>query len=92
MTTAEPERPSLTAVLSAVIRTERNWRGITQQQLALAAGLHPMGLSKIERGIQSSIGVMTLQRLAVALSSFGDTITAAALMRRAESWMEQQCY
>lgn len=78
--------PSLAAVLGAVIATERNARGMTQQRLATLSGLHPMALSKIERGIQQDVGVGTLQRLAGALSEAGAVTTASGLLATAEGW------
>lgn len=76
----------LAVVLGALIHTERNARGMTQHQLAAFGGLHPMALSKIERGIQLDIGVETLQRIAVALSTCGSAVSASELLANAERW------
>ncbi|MBI5495546.1 MAG: helix-turn-helix transcriptional regulator [Deltaproteobacteria bacterium] len=75
--------------MGAVIHTERTARGHTQTQLAQAAGIHPMALSKIERGIQGDIGVDTLQRIANALSQTGTSVTASQLLAAAEQWQWQ---
>lgn len=72
---------SLAAMLGAVLHAERTARRMSQQELAEAAGLHPMALSKLERGVQADVGVGTLQRLARGLGS-----TASTLLATAEGW------
>lgn len=79
----------LSVVLGALIQTERNARRLTQQQIASVAGVHPMTVSKVERGIQQDVGVETLQRIASALSSVGKTVTASELLGSAERWQER---
>jgi transcriptional regulator with XRE-family HTH domain len=84
-----PDQFRLAVVLGAVVHTERNARGLSQQQLAAMAHLHPMALSKIERGIQQDIGVDTLQRLGGALSRVGAPMAASQLVAAAEHWQYQ---
>lgn len=54
--------------LGAAIRTLRIARGLTQERLAEAAGLHTTYVSDIERGLRN-IGFVNLNRLAVALAT-----------------------
>lgn len=54
-------------VLGQVINVERRARGMSQKTLAKLSGLHPMALSKIERGVHRDVGVVTFARLALAL-------------------------
>lgn len=77
---------TLTAVLGAIILQERTLRNMSQANLAIAARLHPVALSRIERGQQGDIGVETLHRLAQGLSTSGRPVTAAGLMTRAEEY------
>lgn len=78
---------TLAAVLGAVVRAERCARGLTQADLARAAGVHPMALSKVERGAQQDVGVATLAQLAAALAAAGpQACTASSLIARAERW------
>ena len=79
----------ISIVIGAVIHTERTARALTQQQLALMAGLHPMALSKIERGVQQDVGIETLQRLAFGLSQVGAGVTATSLVASAEQWQRR---
>jgi transcriptional regulator with XRE-family HTH domain len=82
-----PTTAGLSAVLGALIHLKRVARGLTQDALARAAGLHPMAVSKIERGVQADLGVETLRRLAAALSGdHGFRVTAAGLIAEAERW------
>ena len=77
----------LAVLLGAVVYAERTSRGLTQAQLAKTASLHPMALSKIERGIQQDVGVETLRRIAAALSETGAAVTTASLVVSAERWL-----
>lgn len=77
----------LPALLGAIVYAERTARGLTQAQLALAAGLHPMALSKIERGVQQDVGVETLRRIAEALSATGASVATSGLVASAERWL-----
>lgn len=83
------EQFRISLVLGAVIHTERTARGLTQQQLALMAGMHPMALSKIERGVQHDVGIETLQRLACGLAQVGPCVTATNLVASAEQWQRR---
>jgi transcriptional regulator with XRE-family HTH domain len=61
----EPCPPSLVA-LGHAIRNLRLTKGLTQEALAEAAGLHPRYVSDVERG-RRNIGFVNLDRLAAAL-------------------------
>lgn len=80
----EPVLFPLALVLGAVVATERSVRQRTQAELATLAGVHPMALSKVERGIQADVGVETIARIAVGLSAAGEPVTAASLIATAE--------
>lgn len=64
----------LTAFIGAVVARERERTGAgwghawEQRELAESAGLHPMSLSKIERGVQHDVGVVTLDSICAAIS------------------------
>jgi transcriptional regulator with XRE-family HTH domain len=83
-----PDQFRLAVVLGAVLHNERIARALTQQQVAALAALHPMALSKIERGIQQDVGVDTLQRIATALSQVSP-VRASELVDAAERWQYQ---
>lgn len=87
MSDAEPFRFS--AVLGAIVHTERVARSVTQQQLAQSAGLHPMAVSKIERGVQRDVGIETVRRIATALSAAGPALSTTDLIASAERWQLQ---
>lgn len=80
------EKIRLSVVIGAVILTERSARGLTQQQLAKAAGIHTMAVSKIERGVQQDIGIETLRSIAGALSAAGKPVSASEIVSIAERW------
>jgi transcriptional regulator with XRE-family HTH domain len=63
--------------LGQTVRTERNARTLTQQELAFEAGLSLTYVGEIERG-QRMVSVDTLQRVARALN-----LTAAQLLTKA---------
>lgn len=71
----EASAPLLQAVGQAVRRL-RTERGLTQEQLAEAAGLHPRYVSDVERG-QRNLGVVNVERLARALGVDLPTLMAA---------------
>ena len=56
------------------IRVYRNYRGMTQQELAVAAGINPVYLSQIERG-QRTGSTKTLGALARLLDVALDDLT-----------------
>lgn len=76
----------LGVVLGALLYVERAARGLSQRQVADAAGLHVMSVSKIERGVQHDLGVETLRRLVAALSTTPPEISVGAFVGRAERW------
>lgn len=84
MTPDPPEGAELMIFLAEAIRTARTDRRMTQQDLGELAGIHPMAVSKLERGIQRDVGIMTLQRIARALSTHAP-ITTAELVTAAET-------
>jgi transcriptional regulator with XRE-family HTH domain len=63
---ADLSAPSLIA-LGRAVRTFRLARGLTQEGLAEAAGLHPRYVSDVERG-RRNIGFLNLERLAHGLA------------------------
>lgn len=63
-----PVNTPTAASIGRAIARMRIRAGLTQVQLAESAKMHSMALSKLERGIQKDIGVLTLWRLAVRLS------------------------
>ncbi len=71
----------LAIVIGAVIHSERVSLGMTQAHLAKIAGIHPMALSKLERGVQADIGVETIQKLAIPMG-----MAANEIVDKAESW------
>ena len=76
---------SLPAILGHLVKTERGARGFSQKELAETAGIHPVALSKIERGVQGDLGIFTLHRLAAALSLRGQRLSGGDLMKNAEN-------
>ncbi len=80
----------LATFVGAVVLTERRARGMMQSRLALLADLHPMALSKIERGVPQDVGISTLQRIARGLSeSPAPPTSAAGLLATAELWQRR---
>ena len=76
--------------LGAVIASYRVSLGLTQTELARRAGLHPMTISKIERGARVQLDVFTLRALARALRDAGASdVGIASLLDRAEEWTER---
>ena len=63
--------------LGQTVRTERQTRTLTQQELAFEAGLSLTYIGEIERG-QRMVSVDTLQRVAKALN-----LTASQLLAKA---------
>ncbi len=57
---------NLTAKVAARIRTLRKQRGLTQEQLAFDANMHPAQIGHIERGVQSPT-IDTLEKIIGAL-------------------------
>lgn len=64
--------------LGAAISKERKRLEMTQGELAKRTGLHPVAVSKIERGIQGDLGCKTLWRIAHALRTRGHILYAMA--------------
>lgn len=76
------EKPQI--MLGRAIRAERRERRATQTDLARAAGIHMQHLSKIERGAQLDVGLVTLCKIAAGLSVFGSDISASEILAAAE--------
>ena len=57
---------SLRSVLAANLRAERARAGLTQEELAELAGVHPTYLSRVENS-GYNVGVDVIERFAVAL-------------------------
>ena len=77
---ANPSPPSLVA-LGHAVRTLRLARGLTQEALAEASGLHPRYISDVERG-RPNIGFLNLERLGQALAIDLSTFMAEFEARR----------
>jgi transcriptional regulator with XRE-family HTH domain len=58
---------NVTHVIGYLFATKRKAIPTSQKTLAFIAELHPMALSKIERGTQGDIGINTFVRIADAL-------------------------
>lgn len=72
---AESNASSLVA-LGQVVRSLRIARGLTQEGLAEASGLHPRYVSDVERG-RRNIGFLNLERLGAVLAGDMATFMAA---------------
>jgi transcriptional regulator with XRE-family HTH domain len=66
MTNAEQDRLTMRH-LSAAIRCARRKQGWTQVELGIAAGVHSVYISQLERGVRSATSVTTVVRIAQAL-------------------------
>ena len=64
---ATPPSPELLAALGLAVRSMRVERGLTQEDLAEHAGLHPRYVSDVERG-RRNVSIINLDRMATALS------------------------
>jgi transcriptional regulator with XRE-family HTH domain len=60
------QSPELLVALGQAVRDRRRDRGLTQEQLAESAGLHPRYISDVERG-RRNVGISNLDQLASAL-------------------------
>ena len=69
------DRGPVLVALGLAVRRLRTERGMTQEALAEASGLHPRYVSDIERG-RRNVGIVNLDRLAVALELGLDELTA----------------
>ena len=74
----------LLRALGAAVRTLRVSRGLTQDALAEAAGLHTTYVSDVERG-RRNVGFVNIDRLAAALS-----VDLPTLMREVEASREAE--
>ncbi len=83
----KPTQIGLVPTIGPVIAYHRAARSMSQAQLADASGLHPMVLSKIERGVQGDVGIVTIEKIARALSSAGRELSASAIVADAERWV-----
>ncbi len=54
-------------VIGYLVATRRKAAGVSQKTVARLAELHPVALSKIERGVHGDMGINTFVRIAVAL-------------------------
>lgn len=69
------ERPAVLIALGRAVRNLRVARGLTQERLAEASGLHPRYVSDIETG-RRNVGMINLDRLATALGTDLPTLMA----------------
>lgn len=75
---------TLVESIGLALRREREARQLTQRDLAAAAELHPMALSKIECGKRhGDIGVVTLTKLCNALTVTGRPCGLISLLETA---------
>lgn len=86
------ETVNLSAVIGYIVQTERKIRGLTQADLAEDAGIHSVALSKIERGVQRDIGVVTLHHIAQALSDYPPRVTVGDIVEQALTVQEELLY
>ena len=73
-------------VLGAIIYAQRQARGLSQQELATTARMHPMAISKVERGVHKDLCIGTLRQVAEGLSSGGVTTSSGHILDLAETW------
>ena len=59
---------------------ERQRRNLLARDVAGKAGIHPVALSRIERGVQGDVGIATIAKIADAMN-----MTASAIVAHAES-------
>ena len=59
-------------VIAERVRTAREWRGWSQQELARRAALHPVVLNRLEKKHKAGVQAETIRRLAVALQVSAD--------------------
>jgi XRE family aerobic/anaerobic benzoate catabolism transcriptional regulator len=78
------DRGAVLVALGLAVRRLRTERGMTQEALAEASGLHPRYVSDIERG-RRNVGIVNLDRLAVALGVRLDELTATVEDERRSS-------
>lgn len=64
--------------LGTMVAHSRKRAGLRQNDLARLTGIHPMSISKIERGIQKDVGVQTLHKIAIALGTKASLLVAGA--------------
>lgn len=84
----DPQSRVLVVCIGAVISVRREFHGMTQTSLAEKAAIHPMSLSKIERAVGRDIGVVTVQKIAMAMCGPGRDVTAHGLLEQAEQWAD----
>jgi transcriptional regulator with XRE-family HTH domain len=70
-------RKPLPAALGLAVRWYRRERGVSQEELAFAADLHPTYVSRIERG-RPNITIETLEKLGRGLEMPASALLAAA--------------
>ena len=71
-------KPGLTSGLGVVVRELRKKRGLSQEALADATGLHRTYIGAVERA-ERNLTLRSLERLALALG-----VPASELLKRAE--------
>ena len=75
----------LEKILAENVRTFRRLRGLTQNELAQASGIHKQFWAGIERG-ERNITLSSLQRIAIALKVEPHVLLTAGSAR----WFEKQ--
>lgn len=71
---SKPRTKKARGTLGINVLRIRNRRGMTQRELALEAGVHPITIANIERGRTPAIKSDTLLNLARALKCRTDTL------------------
>lgn len=59
-------------VIAERVRTAREWRGWSQQELARRAEIHPVVLNRLEKKHKAGVQAETIRRLAMALRVSAD--------------------
>ena len=92
---------TLIEAIGLAVKEMRERRGLTQEQLAELAKMHPMSISKLERGVVRDVKFTTLFSIAEALSRSGGAgrvpiarailrpVTVATIVAKAENIEEQ---
>lgn len=88
---------TLIEAIGLAVKGMRERRGLTQERLAELAKMHPMHISKLERGVVRDVKFTTLFGIAEALSKAGlamsvpilRTVTVSRIIVRAENIEEE---
>jgi transcriptional regulator with XRE-family HTH domain len=80
---------TLMQALIIVVQQERKRQGMSQKDLAAKAGLHPVAISKMVKGLSADMRIGTLEALADALTQDPlHPIRGSTLLQRAQDFLE----